>query len=558
MARSIGTDAAPARDRVGLPIVPDGSRRHPLLLRLPGDGAAAEGTCNNGCRVCVARPLQLDDSAFDAVVADRHVVIRHREAAMQRDLVGRVAELRERGAASIALVTNGRLLVYDKLTRALARAGLDRVIVKLFGLAAAEHDEHTRAEGSFDQALAGIAAARDVDGLDVLVAFARPFGDVTAEQRGELRERRRVFALELTEREPVQLPEPEVHSHPNEYRYDLVVLRDGVDFLHPHWTNSFFPMVHVNTGPICNIRCVYCNVHGGTDQRLYTPEYIETLIDDAVGRVLIGRGHLGVPTVEIIGGEPTMHPELPRLIRMARDKGFECVFICTNGMRLLRDGYLDELVDAGLTGVRFSFHDHRPEVANQLADVPGLGDKYIEVAKVLLARPDLHTHLFRIMLANTIDALPDYVRWVAAHNHTRRPVDLAFGMPSMRGRLFDNPHIYPPLDKLRPAIAAAMELALSLGIEPMVHHAPACLYQGDTTRAACTNVTTMQVDAMADTETVMNFEGDAVHPDGCEQCPAKSEGCAGLPRAYFDVDPVAAAAWVRPVEFPAGRYAPRK
>lgn len=540
MARPIGTDAASARDRVGLPIVPDGSRRHPLLLRLPGD---EEGGCNNGCRVCVTRPVELDTSAFDADVAGRHVVIRHREATLRRDLPARVAELRRRGAASITLVTNGRMLVYDKLARALARAGVERIIVKLFGTTAAVHDAHTRADSSFAQALAGIAVVRSTDGLEALVAYGGACGDAE-----------RALAVELTGKEPVQLPEPEVESHPNEYRYDLVVLRDGIEFLHPHWTGSFFPMVHINTGPICNIRCVYCNVHGGTDQRLYNLEYIEALIDDAVDRVLVGRGHLGVPTVDFIGGEPTMHPELPAMIAMARARGFERVFICTNGMRLLRPGYLDELIDAGLSGVRYSFHDHRPEVANALADVPGLGDKYVEVAKVLLSRPELHTHLFRIMLANTIDALDDYVRWLAEHNRTGRPVDLAFGMPSMRGRLHDNPHIYPPLDALRPAVERAMALATTLGIEPMIHHAPACLYRGDSLRAACTHVTTMQVDAMTGDESVMNFEGDAVHAEACQRCPARTEGCAGLPRAYFDADPEAAAAWVTPVEFPAGRY----
>jgi len=521
-----------------LPVIADGTRRHPLLVRLDDDG---DGACNNGCQPCVSRPLPAppDD------VRGHHVVIRHREVTLRRDLPAHIRALKERGAASVALVTNGRLLGYPALVRGLAKAGLDRAIVKLFGDDAATHDAHTRAPASFEQARAGIAAARALGGFEVVVAFA----STTA------REARRALAQQLTAREPVELPEPEVEVHANEYRYDLVTLRDGIRFAHSYWNTRAFPMVHLNTGPLCNVRCVYCNVHGGTDQRLFDIGYVEKLLDDAAARILHGPDQRGAPTVDLIGGEPTMHPELPRLIAAARAHGFARVSICTNGVRLARPGYLDSLIAAGLTGVRLSFHDHRAEHANRLAAVSGLDATYPEVAAMLLARPELETHVFRIILADTIDALPDYLRWLAAHNHTGRPIDLTLGLPSMRGRLFDNQQLYPRLADLRPAVAAAMSLASSLGYEPSLHHVPACLYPQDTTRAACTHVVTQQVDVLANTTTIMNFEGEAVHGRACAACPARAEGCAGLPRAYFDADPAAAEAWLEPVGFPSTRYA---
>jgi molybdenum cofactor biosynthesis enzyme MoaA len=535
MSRREGTVAAPARTRVGLPIVADGSARHPLLLALAGP--ADEGACNNGCPTCVTRPIA---TASAPDVRGRHVVIRHREATLRRDLPARIRGFVDGGAASVALVTNGRLLVYADRVAALARAGLARVIVKLFGTDAAAHDHHARVDGAYAQAVAGIAVARAHGGIEVLVAFPHAGPEAHAACIA--------LARALTDRDPVRLPEPEVLGHANEYRYDLVALRADAA---PPWTTSYFPMVHLNTGPLCNIRCVYCNVRGGTDQRLFDAAYVLQLLDDAAGRVLAAAGQPtpapGRPTIDFIGGEPTMHPELPRLIRAARARGFAQVFICTNGVRLARPGYLDELIAAGLTGVRLSFHDHRPAVANALADVPGLDATYPEVAAMLLARADVHTHLFRILLADTIDALPDYLRWLAAHNRTGRPIDLTLGMPSLRGRLFDAPGLYPALGQLRPAVAAAMALAGELGFAPLIHHAPACLWPAAPDRAACVNVVTTQVDAIADTTTVMNFEGDAVHGAACARCPAKARGCAGLPRAYFDQDAAAAEAWLAPV-----------
>ncbi|MGE0786690.1 MAG: radical SAM protein [Sandaracinaceae bacterium] len=537
MARKVRLAVAPARERVGVPIEPDGSARHPLLVRLPG---AEPARCNNGCQPCVTRGVEGRPSAADRDVRGMHVVLRDREPTLRRDLLAAVRELRAREPAHLALLTNGRLLSVARYAEALRAAGIDRVIVKLFGFDAASHDDHTRAPGSFDQAVAGIARAREAE-LDALVTFPLKPGEP---------EGRRALAKELTGFDPVEMPEPEVEAHPNEYRYDVVVLREDVDHAHPHWTTSFFPMAHVNTGPVCNIRCVYCNVHGGDDQRAYDRAYIEAQIDDAYERVAIQRGGLGVPTLDFIGGEPTLHPDLPELIAYGRARGFARVFICTNGVLLRRAGYLDRLVDAGLSGVRFSFHEHRPERANELADVPGLGQSYVEVATMLLSRPELHTHFFRILLASTVDSLPDYVRWLAEHNHTGRPIDLALGMPSMRGRLFDNRTLYPDLGDLRARVDDAIALAVSLGIEPMIHHAPACLFPSDPERAACLHVATMQFDPMKDEERVTNFEGDARYLEACQRCDARANGCAGLPSAYVDADPARAERWVTPISLP--------
>src|SRR5260221_10529812 len=117
MAERMEYAAAPARTRVGLPMLPDGTRDHPLLLRLPSipsdasdanAAAGAQGACNNGCVDCLTRPIRAPHADPDrAEVEGRHVVIRDREPTLRRDLPAIVAAIHARKPASIAVLTNG-------------------------------------------------------------------------------------------------------------------------------------------------------------------------------------------------------------------------------------------------------------------------------------------------------------------------------------------------------------------------------------------------------------------------------------------------------------------
>ena len=59
--------------------------------------------------------------------------------------------------------------------------------------------------------------------------------------------------------------------------------------------------------------------------------------------------------LRLIGAEPTMRRDLPEIVSMARRRGHRVV-LSTNGLRLARPGYVQELRDAGLRHVYISFN----------------------------------------------------------------------------------------------------------------------------------------------------------------------------------------------------------
>ncbi len=60
--------------------------------------------------------------------------------------------------------------------------------------------------------------------------------------------------------------------------------------------------------------------------------------------------------LQISGGEPTLHPDLPEVIRYAKKMGFVNIELITNGIKISQDpNYLSSLVECGLSAVYLQF-----------------------------------------------------------------------------------------------------------------------------------------------------------------------------------------------------------
>jgi len=96
----------------------------------------------------------------------------------------------------------------------------------------------------------------------------------------------------------------------------------------------------------CNIKCKYCFHATGKDN--YTPDIIYEAIHNKDYAPFI-----------LTGGEPTLHPDLPEIVKEISKHG-ETILL-TNGVKLHDEGYLDQLLKAGLSHdntacIGLSFH----------------------------------------------------------------------------------------------------------------------------------------------------------------------------------------------------------
>ncbi len=130
--------------------------------------------------------------------------------------------------------------------------------------------------------------------------------------------------------------------------------------------NKITPRIDINVGHACNIRCEFCYYI-----KTYNNKLSEDLTTEEIKRLLVQARKRGKFMVDFTGGEPTMRPDLPELVRFAGDIGFSRICTITNGLMMSRKEYLQKLKDAGLNDILFSVHGHNEDVHDNTTKVKG-------------------------------------------------------------------------------------------------------------------------------------------------------------------------------------------
>ena len=103
-------------------------------------------------------------------------------------------------------------------------------------------------------------------------------------------------------------------------------------------------LAHIVVTRRCNLTCGYCNEYDD-----HSPPVPFHVLDRRLRKLRALRTRM----VCLSGGEPTLHPELVRIVARMRELGFRRRQIITNGY-LLTPKLIDDLNDAGLTDLQIS------------------------------------------------------------------------------------------------------------------------------------------------------------------------------------------------------------
>ncbi len=222
---------------------------------------------------------------------------------------------------------------------------------------------------------------------------------------------------------------------------------------------------YIQVTRICNQRCLFCS--NPENRRVLDIGEYDREVED-----LVATGHDGVL---LTGGEPTLHPELPEMVRRAARAGLAARII-TNGQETARRGVLESLREAGLRHLHVSLHSHRKAVQDRIARKPGSLDRAartIRRAGTLGMAVDVNI----VLCSLNLPALDRTAAWIVrSFPHVRHVV--FNGLDPHTNRIADNPWIVPRLADIDLPLAGALTLLDAAGLTFRVERVPLC-YMGD-------------------------------------------------------------------------------
>lgn len=223
-------------------------------------------------------------------------------------------------------------------------------------------------------------------------------------------------------------------------------------------------------GNACNLQCVYC--FKKTDAPPI--QALDVLAEQAQRAV-----RLGFRRTILTGGEPTLHPDLDRLLAMLADTGFSAFGIQTNGLKLADPAFADHLVKAGMGFCHVSFDSPDPGTQNEMARSRKAFEAIQAALRNLARHPEVTVHIKSVITHLNQDQVGPLVAMLA---RLKAETGLAPAL-TLTPMVPPDEHYSDLLVRYRnvaPVILDAIDAGRREGLATYYHHTPYCVMDGRT------------------------------------------------------------------------------
>jgi MoaA/NifB/PqqE/SkfB family radical SAM enzyme len=122
----------------------------------------------------------------------------------------------------------------------------------------------------------------------------------------------------------------------------------------------------------CNAKCIHC----------YTPFNInkKDFLEEEIIKQIYTSYQNGARFLTLTGGEPTLFPNLNKIIYFSKKIGYKSILLNTNGIKLSDSNYFKSLTDVGLDIVKISLHSNVKDIHEKIL---GIKDSFNKTLKAI-------------------------------------------------------------------------------------------------------------------------------------------------------------------------------
>lgn len=197
----------------------------------------------------------------------------------------------------------------------------------------------------------------------------------------------------------------------------------------------------------CNDRCIFCldaHTHDGTNRDR----------EEIRAQILDGR-RKGAQRLILSGGEPTIHPDFIKFVKLGRLAGYRKVQTVTNGRMFAYPEFLKRSLDAGLSEITFSIHGPNARIHDALVGTKGAFEQEVKGLQNALddGRPIVNIDV--CVNRGNVKVLPDILaRFVEMGV---KEYDLLHVIPFGRAYTEGKETLFYDLEEMRPQLLQAFE-----------------------------------------------------------------------------------------------------
>jgi len=281
---------------------------------------------------------------------------------------------------------------------------------------------------------------------------------------------------------------------------------------------------YVKLGYACNNSCLFCTAswkkkHGDRDTRTVMDEVARIVREDRVCTMIYS------------GGEPTIRPDLPEILRHTKTLGIDHQNIQTNARRLSDTAYLEDLRDSGLTSCFVSIHGPEAGVHDWLTRSPGAFEQTC-LGLANLDRLGMPFATNTVICNQNYHLLGELVAFLGETFPSVLHIKLSY--PRLQGGAADNLfRIVAPVWEVARFVREAIDKGKEIGVPVETEFVPICLLGARYQSADIFYNARVNLSDLAFSDPNYSRPRGAVFYDVCGQCEVVKH-CCGLDRLHHE------------------------